>query len=81
MALLGQVARELVATGTGFLDKDEVGGLGWPLADQLLDGTLSGADGAARGYLSAVRLRHGSHGNRIFVDIQTDIQRGRRCHG
>jgi hypothetical protein len=28
-----------------------------------------------------VLLRHVSHGNRIFVDIQTDIQRGKLCHG
>jgi hypothetical protein len=56
-------------------------GLGWHLSDQLIDVTLSGTDGAERGHLSTVLLRHVSHGNRIFVDIQTDIPRGRLWHG
>jgi hypothetical protein len=81
MACFGQVAIEPGATGTGFIAKDEVYGLGWHRAEQLIEVTLSGTDGAERGHLSAVLLRHGSHGHRICVDIQTDIPRGRRCHG
>jgi hypothetical protein len=81
MAVSGQGAREPVATRTGFIDKDEGYGRGWHLAEQLLDSTLSGTEGAAIGHLSAVRLRHVSHSNRIFVDSQTDIQRARLWPG
>jgi hypothetical protein len=56
-------------------------GLGWHLPDEVIDITLASANGAEEGGLGAVILRHISHGNRILVDIHSDVKRARLVHG
>src|SRR5919109_1911549 len=45
VALFGEIAGEPGATGAGFVDEEEVCGCRWPLADQLIEVTLTRADG------------------------------------
>ena len=81
VAFLRQIAVEPVATGSGFIDKDEVFGFGLQLADELIDVTLAGADGAEVDDLGAVILGDIGHGNRVFVDIHADVECARLGHG
>ena len=43
--------------------------------------TWAGADGPAVGDLSAGLFRDVSDGNRVFVDIQSNVTRARLAHG
>jgi hypothetical protein len=63
IAFFGQIAGEPVATGAGFVDADQMFGLRWHPADELINVTLAGADGPQVGDLSAVLWRDVSHGN------------------
>src|SRR4029453_19577049 len=54
---------------------------GFPLANHLIDVTLAGADGPKGGDLGAMPWRHGSHGNRILVNIHADEEWARLGHG
>ena len=56
-------------------------GLRWHLADELLNVTLAGANGAEEGDLGPVLLSHISHGNRLLVDIHSDEECARLGHG
>ena len=47
-----QIAGEPVAPGAGFVDEDQLCGLRWPLADELIHVTLAGADAAEGDALS-----------------------------
>jgi hypothetical protein len=76
-----QIAVEPVATRAGFIDKDEVFGLGLHLPDELVEVTLAGADGAQIGHLSAVILSHIGHRNGLLMDISSDVTRARLGHG
>jgi hypothetical protein len=58
-----------------------MGGLRWYLAEELLDVTLARpdvAEGDDRGTVSFVNV---GNGNRLFVDIQTDVECARLVHG
>jgi hypothetical protein len=75
--LLGEVALEPVPTGTGLIDEEEMLGLGLELADQGIDVTLPGADGAQKDGLRDSFLRGIGHGDRLFGHIQTNVECGR----
>jgi hypothetical protein len=81
MAFWGQVASAPVAPGPGVIATDEVGGRGWPRAEQLREVTLAGAAGAESGHRRAGLRRHVRPGDRIVGDIQTAGQWGGRRQG
>jgi hypothetical protein len=81
MALFRQITIEPIATGTCFIDKDQMCGLGLELAGEVVNVTLACAHGPKVDDLSAVILRDVRHGDGVFVDIQTDIQCARVTHG
>jgi hypothetical protein len=68
----GQIAGEPGATGTRFIDEDEVCGLGLPLTDKVIEITLAGAKASQDHALGAVSLRPIGHRNRVLVDIHAD---------
>jgi hypothetical protein len=80
-ALVRQLAVEPGATGAGVVDEEQMFGLGWPLADELIAITLAGANGAKIGDLGTVLLRDVRHGNRVLVDVHPDGQRARLAQG
>ena len=80
-AFFPQIPVEPVTTRAGFIDKDEMFGLGLHFADKLINVTLAGANGAEEGDLGAVVLHHIRYGNRLFVDIHTDEECARLGHG
>jgi hypothetical protein len=81
VVFFGQIAVEPVAARSCFIDEEEVFGFGLPLADHLLDVTLTGADDPEVGDLSPVILRHRGHGDRVFVNVHTDEECARLRHG
>jgi hypothetical protein len=81
VACFGERPVEPVATGTGFIDKDQLLGLGVHLADELSNITLAGADGPEGEDFGAVILGDIRHGNCVFVDIQSDEECARLRHG
>ena len=79
--LAGQGAMEGVAARSGLVGKDQRGRLRLQPPDQFVEVRLARADRADKhGRIGALPLRMG-HGDRIFVDVQTDEQRSRLCHG
>jgi hypothetical protein len=81
LAFFGQIAVEPIPTRACFIDKDEVFTFGLELTDESIDVTLTGANIPDRDDLSAVVLSDIGNGNGLFVDIQSDIDRGRLVHG
>jgi hypothetical protein len=81
VAFFHQIAIQPIATWASFIDKDEVFGLRLKFPNEVVEVTLAGTNGAQKDDLGRVILADICHGNRIFVDIQTDVQRGRLCHG
>jgi hypothetical protein len=61
IAFFGEIPVEPVATRAGFVDEDEVFGFRLHLADQLIDVTLTRADGPKIHDLGAMSLSHVSH--------------------
>ena len=70
-----------VAARSRFVDEDQMFGFGLQLAHEVINVTWAGADGPAVGDLSAGLFRDVSDGNRVFVDIQSDVTRARLAHG
>jgi hypothetical protein len=81
MASWRAIAGEPRATRAGFIDQDQVRAFGWPPTDELIDVTLSCTDVAAGDDLSAVVLNDIGDGNRVLMDIQTDVEWARLLHG
>jgi hypothetical protein len=81
ITFVGQVAVEPVAAWSGFIDKDEVLGLGLQFADELIDVAVAGADGPVIDDLGVVIFGDLGDRNSIFVDIQTNVECARVCHG
>ena len=79
--LLGHISVEPGATGPGFIDADELFGFGLPLADHLIDVSLTGTHGAKGEPCSTVIVSHIGDGNRVFVDIHTNDECVRLGHG
>jgi hypothetical protein len=63
VAFVGEIPGEPVAPGTGVIDNEPRLGLGWHVADTVVNVTWAGADGPEVGDLSAVLWRDGSDGN------------------
>ena len=81
MAFFGKGTITPVATGPGFIDKDQMFGLGWHLSNELINIGLPGAHGAEVDHLSVVLFGDIGHGDGVFVDIETDTQCARVTHG
>jgi hypothetical protein len=81
IAFLAQIALEPVPPGPRFVDTDELCGRGLPVADELIKVTMAGANRAQGDELGAVVLGHGGDGDRVLMDIQTNIEWTRRMHG
>ena len=81
MAFLGEITVEPIATRASFIDKDEVRAVGLQPTDELIDITLSCTDVAEGNDFGAVVLNDIGDGNRAFMDIHSDIERARLCHG
>jgi hypothetical protein len=81
VAFCAQIPVELGATGAGFVDEDQMFGLGWHLADEVIDITVAGAHGAEEDDLGVVSFGDVGHGNRVFVDIHSNVQGARLVHG
>jgi hypothetical protein len=81
IAFVAQIAREPIPTRARFVDKDEVFGLGWHVADELVNVTMAGANRAQGDDLGAVVFGHVGDGDRFFMDIQTTRECTRLMHG
>jgi hypothetical protein len=71
---LGKVAREPRAAGAGFVDNDEMFAFGLEFTDERLEVTLARAERAQIDDLGVVCFGDVGHGNRLFMDIQTDVE-------
>ena len=81
MAVVRQIALEPGATGSRFIDKDQVVGVGLQLAHEWVHVGLPGANSAEEDDLRVMRFGHIGHRNRLLMDIQSDIERARLVHG
>ncbi len=70
-----------VPTGAGCRDKDQVRGLGLPLANQLIEVPLACTNRPERGHLGAMVLSHIGHRDGRFVDIHSNAECARLEHG
>jgi hypothetical protein len=61
VVFLGQIALEPIATGTGFVDEDQMFGFGLDLSGELIDVALTGANASEVGDLGTVILSHVRH--------------------
>ena len=77
MAFFCEIAVEPIATRAGFIDKDEVRAFGLQPTDELIDVTLSCTDVPEGDDLRVVVLSDRGDGNRVFMDIQSDVERAR----
>jgi hypothetical protein len=83
MAFLTEVSIGPVATGTGFVDEDELVSLGLKLAPELIEVGWSGPDRAEVSDFSTVIGSDIGDRDGVLVHIQTDDKRsghGRLCH-
>jgi len=81
VALLGEVAGEPIATGTRFIDKDELLAFGLQLPDERIDIALARADRAEGDDLSVMCFGNVGHRDRLLMDIHADVERARLWHG
>src|SRR5262245_42318887 len=79
MAFFGQRAIEPVPTEACLIDSDEMLAIRLHLPDELIDVTLSCTD-VAQGDDVGVLLGDVGNGNRLFMDIQSDVKRARLVH-
>jgi hypothetical protein len=76
-----QVAIEPIPARAGFIDKDQVLTFRLQLTNEWIDGTLTRANGPERGDLSPLILSDIRHRDGFFMDIQTNVEGVRVCHG
>jgi hypothetical protein len=81
MTFVGEIAVEPRATRAGFIDQDKVWALGLQPPAEVIAVTRSCTDGVEEHDLSAVVLNDIGDGNRVLMDIQTDVKRARVTHG
>jgi hypothetical protein len=81
VAFLGEIPVKPIATGTGFIDKDQMLGLGLHLADEVVNVTLAGADGPRVDDLGGMVFGNMGDRDGIFVHIQPNIECARLAHG
>jgi hypothetical protein len=70
-----------VPAGAGFVDKDEVLALRVQFPDEHVDVTRARPNGTEEDNLCGIVVRHRSHRNGLFPNIQPDIQRTRLGRG
>jgi hypothetical protein len=81
MAFFRQIAREPVPAWSCGLDKDQVLGLGVPLAHELVNVGVPGADGAKGDDLRVGCFGTRGHRDGLFGDVQSAGKRARLVHG
>jgi len=81
IVFLPQIPLEPGATRASLIDKEEVCGFRWHLADALIDVALTCPNGSQVRHLSAMVLGDIRHGNSIFVDIHSNEECARLRHG
>jgi hypothetical protein len=81
VSFVAQIPVEPVAAGASFVDKNQVFGLRVQLPAELIDVGMSGANGAAVNDLRVMIARDVGDRNRVFMDIQSDVERGRLWPG
>jgi hypothetical protein len=81
MAFFCQRALEPIPARAGFIDKDEMRTFGLQLTDEFIDITLAGTNVAQGDNLGVVCFGDIGNGERLFVDIQTDVECARLVHG
>jgi hypothetical protein len=81
MAFFCQIAIELIPARAGFIDKDEMRTFGLQLTEECIDITLAGTNVAQGDNLGVVGFGDIGNGDRLFVDIQTDVECARLVHG
>jgi hypothetical protein len=81
VACLRQIAVEPGAPGAGCVNEEQMCGLGWQRAEEVVNVTVAGADGTEGGDLSAVLWRDVSYGNRVCVDVHAEVKRARLAQG
>jgi hypothetical protein len=81
MTFFGAIPVEPIATRASFIDKDEGRAFGLQPTEELIDATLSRPYIAEREDLGVVFFSDIGDGNRVLMDIHTDVERARLCHG
>ena len=76
-----QITIEPEPTGSRFADKDQLCGLRLPASEELVNVTVARATRPELDHFSAVFFGDRGHGDRVFVDIHTDVKRARLGHG
>jgi hypothetical protein len=76
-----EIAVKDVAAGAGLVGDDQGGRLARPPAQQRVDVRLAGAEGPDAGDVGGSLLGGVGDGDGVLVDVEPDIQRGRRRHG
>jgi hypothetical protein len=80
-ALFRQIARAPGPAWAGCIDQDQGWGFGVPLAQDLIQVGVAGAQRAAAGDFSVVSLGHRGHRQGIIVDIPPDVECASMRHG
>jgi len=81
MTFFGQIAIEPIPARASFIDKDELLTFGLQLTDELINVTLAGPNMAEGDDLSVVFFGDIGDRNRVFMNIQTDVECARLLHG
>jgi hypothetical protein len=81
VAFFREIAVEPITTRASFVDEDEVCVFRLQIADKLVDIPLAGPDSAEGDDCGVVFFDDVGNGDRFFMDIQSDVERARLCHG
>jgi hypothetical protein len=81
VAFLDQIAIELIAAGTSFVDKDKRLAFRLQLPEELVDITLARPDRAKGDDFGAICLGHISDCDGLLMHIHADVERVRVMHG
>jgi hypothetical protein len=81
VTFFGEIAVEPIPTRACFIDKHQMLAFRLPFPAELVDIALACTDSAEVDDVSMVFLRDIGDGNRVFMDIHSDVERARLCHG
>jgi hypothetical protein len=81
MALFREIAIEPLTAWAGFIDQDEVRAFRLQATDEIINVTLSRPTSAEGDELGVVVLGHRGDRDRIFMDVQSDIEHARLWPG
>jgi hypothetical protein len=76
-----EITIEPIAAGASLVDEDKMLAFRLKLADERVEVTLVGTDGAKIDDLGMVFFSHVGDRDRLFMDIQSNIERARLWHG